>query len=203
VRTLLAMRVKCYDELPFGFSWVIREPMLRASHALAHDGRVWLVDPVDLPEPLERAAALGEPAGVIQLLDRHPRGAAAIAARLGVPHLRLPDALPGTPFEVIRVVDVPKWREIALWWPEREALVVADAVGTAPAYRAGSAPVGVHAFLRPFPPGALRGRRPRHLLVGHGSGLSGDTVADDLETALARSRREIPALLRKLPSLRR
>jgi hypothetical protein len=80
---------------------------------------------------------------------------------------------------------------------------VADAVGTAPSYRAGSAPVGVHAFLRLFPPRALRGRRPRHLLVGHGSGLSGYAVADDLETALARSRREIPSLVRKLPSLLR
>ncbi len=197
------MHVKTYDELPFGFSWVIHEPMLRASHALAHDGRVWLVDPVDLPEPLERAAALGDPAGVIQLLDRHARDGRAIAERLGVPHLRLPDALPDTPFEVFKVVDVPKWREAALWWPEHEALVVAEAVGTGPYFRAGPEPVGVHPMLRALPPGALRDRRPRHLLVGHGSGVEGDAAAEGLQTALARSRRDIPRLLLRLPTLLR
>ena len=41
------------------------------------------------------------------LLDRHERDAAAIAERLGVPHHRLPSSLPGTPFEVVTVVDKP------------------------------------------------------------------------------------------------
>lgn len=59
--------------------------MQRASHALAVEGRVWLVDPVDAPELEARIRLLGEPAGVVQLLDRHGRDCAAWAARLGVP----------------------------------------------------------------------------------------------------------------------
>ena len=97
--------------------------------AATGDG-VWFVDPVDVPEAMERAAALGAPAGVIQLLDRHNRDCAAIAARLGVPHLKVPDAVPGSPFEVVRVLDVPGWHEAALWWPEHRVLVVAELIGT-------------------------------------------------------------------------
>src|SRR5438874_2495123 len=63
-----------YEELPFGLTWVVDEPMRRTSHALADDGRVWFVDPVAEPEALERARALGEVAGVLQLLDGHGRG---------------------------------------------------------------------------------------------------------------------------------
>ena len=195
------MRVKAFEELPFGVSWVIHEPMLRTSHALADDGRVWLVEPVDAGDAVERAAGLGEPAGVIQLLDRHNRDCAAVAQRLGVPHLRLPDAIPDGPFEVVTVVDVPRWRERALWWPETEALLVPEAIGTGPYFRAGSEPAGVHPMLRLLPPGALRGRRPRHLLVGHGSGLHGPEAADAVEGALDGSRRDIPRWLAKLPRL--
>ena len=77
--------------------------MTRTSHALATSEGVWLVDPVDWPEAIDRAASLGTPAGVIQLLDRHNRDSAAIAERLGVPHLVVPESLPGTPFEVIEI----------------------------------------------------------------------------------------------------
>ena len=72
-----------YDEFPFGFSWV-DDTLVRTSHALAANGRVYLVDPVDDPDALARAAALGEPAAVVQLLDRHGRDCAPIAARLGI-----------------------------------------------------------------------------------------------------------------------
>ena len=57
------------------------------------------------PRPLRAGAragaALGEPAGVVQLLDRHNRDCAAVAAELGVPHLVVPDAVPDSPFEAI------------------------------------------------------------------------------------------------------
>ena len=36
--------VKVYDEYPFGLSWVLEEGMLRTSHALVVDGKVWLVE---------------------------------------------------------------------------------------------------------------------------------------------------------------
>lgn len=71
------------EEHERGLTWVVVEPMQRAFHALADDGRVWLVDPLDGPE-VGAAEALGEPAGVLQLLDRHDRDCAAIAARLRV-----------------------------------------------------------------------------------------------------------------------
>jgi hypothetical protein len=94
----MARSIKSYDEFPFGFSWVLDEPLERTSHALVADGRVWLVDPVDVPEAMERATALGEPAAVLQLLDRHNRDCAAVAERLGVLHVKVPDVIPGSPF---------------------------------------------------------------------------------------------------------
>jgi hypothetical protein len=77
--------------------------MTRTSHALAADGRVWLVDPVDWPDAIERARTLGEPSGVLQLLDRHNRDCARLAQQLGVPHLVAPGEIPQSPFECIPV----------------------------------------------------------------------------------------------------
>ena len=76
-----------FDETDFGFGWFGAEQpkMQMASHALAADGGVWLVDPTDEPALDERALSLGPPRGVIQLLDRHNRGCAEVARRLGVP----------------------------------------------------------------------------------------------------------------------
>ena len=192
-------RILAFDELPFGLSWTLDEPMQRTSHALVADGRVWLVDPVDVPEAMDRVATLGEPAGVLQLLDRHERDCAAVAERLGVPHLRLPGAIAGTPFEVVQVVGVPKWREIALWWPEQRALVVAEAVGSGPFFRGSDAPVGVHLFLRVRPPRALKRFDPEHLLFGHGVGVHGPEAAQALRTAYARSQRDLPGVLARIP----
>jgi hypothetical protein len=197
------MRLRPIDTFAFGFSWVLDEPLQRTSHALADDGRVWLVDPVDVAEPLERAQGLGEVAAVLQLLDRHNRDCATVARRLGVPYLRLPDALPDTPFEVLPVLRLPRWRESALWWPGTRALVVAEAVGTAPLFTGGRAAAGIHIFLRAFPPGRLRGLAPEHLLVCHGEGVHGAAAAAALEQAYARSRRDIPHVLLGLPSLAR
>jgi len=191
-----------FDELPFGLSWTLDEPLGRTSHALADDGRVWLVDPVDAPVAMARVAALGEPAGVVQLLDRHDRDGAALARRLGVPLVKAYEAPPGGPFEVVRVLALPVWREAALWWPQRRALVVAEIVGTNPVWAAGPGPAGIHPMVRMLPPGALRGYAPEHLLVGHGPGVHGAAAAEALRGAYARSRRDIPASLLKLPSLR-
>lgn len=184
-----------------GLSWVMEEPMARAAHALADDGRVWLVDPVDDAEALARAADLGAPAGVLQLLDRHNRDCAPIAARLGVPHLKVPDAVPDSPFEVVRVLRNRLWRESALWWPARRALVVAEVLGTVPAFALGDGDVGVHPMVRLTPPNVLRGIDPELLLVGHGAPVEGAAVPSEVEQAIAHSRRDAPRLLLKLPSL--
>ena len=194
------MRVT-YDELPFGFSWFPDEPLTRTAHALDTGDGVWLIDPVDVPEAIERAAALGPPAGVIQLLDRHNRDCAQLAERLGVPHLRVPDAVPGSPFTVVEVLKLPRWHEIALWWPEQRALVVAEAIGTNDVYRLGKGPAGVHPLLRALPPGALRRLDPEHLLVGHGPGVHGPLAAAALQDAYDRSRKDLPKLALKLPAM--
>jgi hypothetical protein len=198
------MDVRTYDEFPHGFSWVIDEGPQRASHALTDGSRVWLVDPVDVPEALERARGLGTPAAVIQLLDRHNRDCAAVAERLGVPHLTLPETVPDSPLQTFSVLDVPGWHERALWWPEHRLLVVAEAVGTVPFFAFGEDPVGVHPVLRLTPPKALRGYQPQHLLVGHGAGVHGAGASSALREALAHSRSDVPKLLAKIPgALRR
>jgi hypothetical protein len=187
-----------------GLSWVVDEPLQRAAHALADGGRVWFVDPVDEPGAMEAAAALGEPVGVLQLLDRHGRDCRAIAERLGVPHLRLPSEVPGSPFEVVPAgVLLPRWSEVALWWPARRALVVAEVLGTSPHYTLDSGAVGIHALLRLVPPGRFRHRDPEHLLTGHGAPLHGPRVGDAIEAAYARSRHDIPKLALKLPRMGR
>jgi hypothetical protein len=157
-----------YDDHDCGFSWMPDDPLRRTSHALDTPGGVWLIDPVDEREALERATSLGSPAGVVQLLDRHARDCAFIAARLGVPHLRIPREIPGSPFTVVPVLRVPRWREVALWWPEQRALVVAEALGTTPIHRLDTGAAGVHPLLRilaPLRAGApargARARRPR------------------------------------------
>jgi len=164
--------------------------MARSCHALAHEGRVWLVDPVTDDEALDAAEALGDMAGVIQLLDRHNRDCEALARRYDVPHLRLPEQLPDTPFEVLRTVWLPGWRELALWLPGQSALVVSEAVGTG-AYFALGRRAGIHPMLRLRPPGVLRRHRPRHLMVGHGPSLH-EGAADALDEALSRSLIDIP-----------
>ena len=171
--------------------------MQRASHALEVGGRVWLFDVLDWPGLDDRIRLLGEPTGVVQLLDRHNRDCAAVAKRLGVPHHVVPRELPGTPFEVRPVVRSRWWREAAVWWPERRLLLVADALGTTPFFCAGGEQAGVHPLLRLRPPRSLRGLAPAHLLVGHGEGVHGRTAV--LETSLQTARRRLPRLLLGLP----
>ena len=193
--------MRIVDESSGVLGWIEEERLQRASHALAADGRVWLVDVVDRPELDDRVRALGEPAGVVQLLDRHNRDCAVVAERLGVPHHVVPGELPGTPFELRPVSRFRWWREVALWWPEPRVLVVADALGTISYFCAGGEPAGVHPFLRLRPPRSLRGLEPEHLLVGHGPGVHGNPGA--LEQALRTARRRLPRLLVSLPRVLR
>lgn len=185
---------------PVGLTWHETDTMARSAHAVSDGERVWLIDPFDDPAALEVASTLGEPAGVIQLLDRHQRDGELIAQRLGVPRLRLPRALPDTPFEVVSVVARPWWREIALWWPAQRTLIVAEAIGTGPLFGLGRR-AGVHPMLRAVPPrSALGGYSPDRLLVGHGPALDADAAAA-LSQALSSSRSDIPKLLITLPSV--
>jgi hypothetical protein len=183
-----------------GITWTEPGGMARAAHAVARDGRVWLIDPFDDRDALDAAGALGEPAGVLQLLDRHNRDCQAIAGRLGVPLLHLPERAPETPFDVVRVISRPRWREAALWLQDERALIIAEAIGTAPAFALGRR-AGVHPLLRLTPPRSqFSSYRPEMLLVGHGATLESD-AASALDEALSRSRADIPRFVAALPKL--
>ena len=189
----------CDDLGPDGFSWIVDEPIARTSHALAAAGKVWLVDPVDWPDAIDRALALGEPAAVLQLLDRHNRDCAAVAEQLGVARLVAPDEVPGSPFECIPVKRMKRWQETALWWPQTKTLVVAEALGTSAFTTGGKDPVGVHLLLRLTPPKVLAAYEPDRLLVGHGEGVLGTAASDGLRHALRHSRGGLPRVLLWLP----
>ena len=189
----------CDDLGADGFGWIVDEAMTRTSHALAAEGCVWLVDPLDWPEAIDRARGLGEVAGVIQLLDRHDRDCGALASRLGVEHLVAPDGVQGSPFELVPIVHRSWWRESALWWPRAQTLVTADALATNRFYTTGKAPLAVHVLLRLTPPRQLGRLDPERVLVGHGEGLTGPHSADAVREALRTSRRGLPGLLARLP----
>jgi hypothetical protein len=189
----------CDDFGADGFGWIVDEALTRTSHVLAAEGKVWLVDPIDWPEAIERALDLGEPAGVIQLLDRHDRDCAVLAERLAVTHVVAPVELPGSPFTFVSVVRRKRWRESALWWPETRTLVTADALGTNDFFTAGKSPLGVHLLLRLTPPRALATLEPDRILVGHGEALHGPGTPEALRGAFRTSRRGLPGILVRLP----
>jgi len=181
--------VEAVDEFDGGFGWIMRDEfMQRCSHALVLDGRVWLIDPVDADGVEERVRAGGEPAGVLQLLDRHNRDCAELARRFDVPHHVVPQEPIGK-FEFLPIRSGRRWREVALWWQDRRVLVCADALGTADYYRAGGERLAVHPVLRLRPP--RLDVQPEAILCGHGPGVFAGADAV-LREALSTSRRRIP-----------
>jgi hypothetical protein len=192
-----ALTVRFCDELDGAFGWIAAdERMRRCSHALVADGGVWVIDPVDAEGVAERIRGAGDPAGVIQLLDRHNRDSRALAERLDLPHHEVPvELIPGAPFEFLLVRKGWAWKEVALWWPERRVLVCADALGTAPFFLGRGERLGVHPVLRVIPPRRRLGNvQPEVVLCGHGEGiLSG--AAPLFHEALSTARRRIPSVL--------
>jgi len=182
--------VNVVDERPGTVGWVAPEPawMLRAAHAMALDGRVWVFDPFDAEGAEERVRALGEPVGVVQLFARHARDCAAWAGRLGVELHVLPEALPG--WQTIPIPGPMGWREVALWDPDSATLMCAEALANAPGYSGDR--VGVHPFLRLTPPTDLGDLPVRHLLLGHGAGVHGEDAQRAVTDALRTSRTGIP-----------
>jgi hypothetical protein len=188
---MAALTVRFCDEFDSGFGWIVEEFMERCSHALVVDGRVWLVDPLDGDGVEERVRAAGEPAGVLQLLDRHNRDAAELASRLGVEHHLVPRE-PIPPFEFISIKRSRRSDEVILWWPDKRLLVCADALGTARYYRAAKDRLALHPLLRAFPPRRQLGAiSPTRILCGHGPGIHEDAETV-LREALSTSRRRIP-----------
>jgi hypothetical protein len=179
-------------------SWIHPSPpfMARAGHAIAVDGRVWLIDPPDGDGVVDRVRELGQPAGVLQLLDRHPRDCASLAQLLDVPlHVTPFDGVPDAPFEAFTISRLPFWKEVGLWFAEQRILVVPEALAGAEAMTAPGEDVGVHPMRRLLPPTSLRRYQPEHLLLGHGPALHGPAARAALDDALRGSRRRVPALV--------
>jgi hypothetical protein len=155
---------------------------------------VYLVDPIDGRGVEERLGALGEPAAIVVLLDRHRRDADVLARRLGIPVHETPfDGVPASPFEFRPIARARGWREVALWWPERRVLVAADALGSVGYFIAPGDTIGVHPFLRLRPPRRAFGDlEPEHVMVGHGEGVHGPAATPALRAALADARRGVP-----------
>jgi hypothetical protein len=181
-----------FREFDSGIEWLVRDEFMeRSSHALVASGRVWLIDPLAGDGVEERIRSAGEPAGIIQLLDRHNRDCAVLAEQLGIPHHFVPRE-PVGPFEFISIRSGRTWQEAALWWPDRRVLVCGDALGTARYYRAGAERLAVHPLLRLRPPRRqLGGIQPATILCGHGECIDEEADAA-LREALSMARRRIP-----------
>jgi hypothetical protein len=200
------MDLRFVDEFEGSVGWTpVRDELRRRiSHAVASGGRTWVVDPLDGTGIDDRIRGLGEPAGVIQLLDRHTRDCRAVATRLGVAlHVTPFSGVPGAPFDVVQILDVPGWREVALWFPAERILVCGDALGSASYFLAKGERIAVHPLLRLVPPKALSRYEPRQLLVGHGEGIEGEEVPGVLRSAIQMSRRRIPSWLASVAQSRR
>ena len=197
------MRLEELAEHPLGLTWVVDDPLLRASHALVHDGRVWFVDPVDAPEALERARGArraGRRAAALHGPPARRRGdrGSGSASRCTCS----PTCCP-TRRSASSNLDLGPWKERALWWPEPRGLVVAESIGTATHYAVGNGPAGTHFVRRFVPPTRLRPFLPEHLLVGHGAPVHGSNAAAALLDAIDRSRRDLPQFVLKAPRLLR
>ena len=184
---------------PLGLTWIEDDGHgAAAAHALRADGRVWLVDPFEDPIALSAATELGSPAAVIQLLDRHNRDCGAIAQRLEVPLLRLPEQIDDSPFVALATAaGGTRWPcgggRARLMSPRRSA----------PCPRSRSAAgVGVHPLLLAAPArGPLyRSLAQRLLFLGHAPPLN-PVQAAAIRDALSGAVTDIPQLVLKLPSL--
>jgi hypothetical protein len=201
--------LRVVDRWDDGVGWIAYpdERMQRASHAIASDDGVWVLDPVDVDGVDDLLADIGAVAGVVTCLDRHMRDAAAVARRHDVP-VYLPSWFDSVADDIdapierfsrevggmtaIRVRDAsaPPWQEVAL--EAGATLYVPEAVGTVSYYCAPKELLGVHPMLRPFPPrDTLGGLSPERLRVGHGTGVATDATAA-LRTALRDARRTLP-----------
>ena len=196
------MPTKLIESFEHGVSWVQDDWMLRASHALIVDGKAWLIDAVDEPEALEQVTQRAQIAGVIQLLDRHPRDVEHLARHYDVPLIRAwrGEQPEGTPFQIIPVIKGKQWREAALWWPDTGTLVISEVVGGSlyTALRHDN-PVGVHPFLRGLKRFTVGENLPvQHLLMGHGGPVH-EHAAEHLAAAYRQRIRDLPLFPLRAP----
>jgi hypothetical protein len=175
------------------------ERMQRASVALAVAGGCLVCDPVDAPGLDEALAPIGPVLGVCRLLDRHGRDVDSLAARLGAPRVEPPELGSVAAFAGIEahpLYQARRWKEWALWLPERRLLVVPESVGTAPFFLARRTDrLGMNPLARVLPPRvALAPFDPDTIAVGHGEPVIGG-AGIELARTLAGARSDIPRSL--------
>jgi hypothetical protein len=203
------------DQWDGGTGWMAHpgEEMQRASHVLDGPEGQWLVDPVDCDGLDDWLAERGDVRGVVVLLDRHKRDAAAVATRHDV-SVYLPTFMSDiadefdAPVELFtgelgtsgytlhKVVDNFAWSEGALYNDANGVLLVPEALGTADFFRTKGERLGVHPGLRLMPPKKLARLAPDRILVGHGAGIHDDAAAE-LDNAVSGSRRRTPSIYMK------
>lgn len=194
------------DEFDGGIGWqpYPHEGLQRTSHLLETDAGVVLVDPLDIPDIESLLEDYGPLMGVTVLQTQHTRDAERLATRYDVPLLQpssvpidagaaqvhtIDEYLPGTEFRVFSTVQIPFWREVALY--DGDTLVVGDTLGTAQHFRGPGERLGFHPLLRLWRPTGLRSFTPDRILVGHGTGILTDAETV-LEAAFTGARRNLP-----------
>ncbi len=199
------------DEFEGGVGWIAYpdEPMQRAAHGIESGDELWIIDPVDTAGVDDIFADYSPIGGVVVLLDRHLRDAAAIASRHNVA-VHIPtwmtgveDALPAPveqldgelgSYRVDRLLDNRFWQEAILY--DGDTLVVPEAVGRTDYCLVGNETLGVHPMLRPRPPKTLTEYTPTRLLLGHGTGIF-ENAPETIQQAIKASRRNMLSLYGK------
>jgi hypothetical protein len=167
--------------------------MERASHALAVDGGSSSSIPWTIPRSTRGSARSASPPAWCSCSTATTATRLARRPVYGVPLHRLPDRIvPGTPLQVVDVVDVPVWRERALWWPQQRLLLVPESVGSAAYYRAPGERVAAHPMRRLLAPRGLAAFEPEHLLFGPRRRLHAG-AAEALRQAVTVAPRTTPA----------
>jgi hypothetical protein len=178
----------------------IADPDERASVALAIDGGCLLFDPVDAEGLDDAIAGVGKVLGVAQLIDRHGRDCAVLAARHGAPRLTTSELGRSTAYgelELRELYRARRWHETAVWLKERRLLIVPESLGTIPFFLAHPDDrLGMHPLSRIKPPRAgLAGLAADTIAVGHGGPVLGG-AAEDLRKVLIGARTDLPSALR-------
>lgn len=201
------------DRWAAGVGWLAHptELMQRASHALATDDGVLVVDPVDAPGVDDLIEAFGTPRAVVVLSNHHRRDADVVASRHDIPVV-LPTLMTGVAthlsasverlapgaslggYDLIEVAHsgTGVWQEYALY--DGATLVCSESISGAPYTRFGDERLGVMTLRRLTPPTRLRGLAPERVCCGHGPGVDEDAAAA-LEAAIASARRSFPRAL--------
>jgi hypothetical protein len=202
------------DRWAGGVGWIAHptEIMERASHALATERGVWLVDPLDAPGVDDLVAEFGTVAGVLVLSNHHARDADVFARRHDVA-VTLPESMTGVAdtldapverlpvggslgeYELFEVAHSGSefWQEFALY--DGETLVVSESVGGAEYMRVDDERLGVMVLRRLRPPtDAFGDLDPDRVVSGHGPGVDRE-AAVALTEAVDNARRRFPKAL--------